>query len=130
MLKFILPMIILLGCSHTSKVHHNDPGLTLEMNQNRQLLMGFWESANANKSEKWLLELRPTGEYVLNKKNNQDHGIWGISGTIYFNLNQKSASAFRNYKILKLTPDIFEYMDPTTGETSLYRRTKRPFVLK
>lgn len=128
MLKFILPMIILLGCSHTPKVQHNDLKFTREMNQKRLLLAGLWE--RVSKSEKWLLELKPTGEYVLNKKNGQDHGIWGISGVIYFNLNQKSDSAFKNYKILKLTPEVFEYMDPTTGEISSYHRSNRPLLLK
>ncbi len=121
-------MIILLGCSHYSTVHHNDPVLTREMNEKRQLLAGQWESTN--KSERRLLELKPSGEYILNKTNAQELGIWGISGVTYFNLNQKSTSGFQNYKILKLTPVVFEYLDTSTSETHSYRRVKRPLLLK
>lgn len=98
------------------------------MNQKRQLLVGIWESTH--QGEIWLLELRSTGEYVLIKNKVKDRGVWGISGAIYFNLNQKSASVFQNYKILKLTPDAFEFMNPDTGETFSFRRHGRAHNLK
>jgi hypothetical protein len=59
MLKFILPMIVLVSCSHAPQVQYNEPEVTREEEERRSLLIGKWKGENS------FLELKAHGEYVL-----------------------------------------------------------------
>lgn len=117
MLKFILPIIILVGCSHAPQVQYNDPEVTREEEERRSLLIGKWKGENS------FLELKTSGEYVVSDFSGEvtQEGIWGVSGRIYFNLNKKSPSLYEKYKIMKLNPEFFEIQSATAEELRFTR---------
>ncbi len=100
MLKFIFPLIILLGCSTSPKVTQNSHHESYE--KKREEFLGYWVGEMPTKDGKflrWLVERRPDGSFTLTsllKKSPDDPvkfqpqeaffeiGMWGVSSDIYF----------------------------------------------
>lgn len=117
MLKFILPMIVLVSCSHAPQVQYNEPEVTREEEERRSLLIGKWKGENS------FLELKAGGEYVLRDFSEKvtEEGIWGVSGRIYFNLSKKSPTLYEKYRIMKLNPEFFEIQSADAEELRFTR---------